>query len=90
MNLLPLVVVWAILATAVLVLAFYRRAIASKEDDYLHVDSNVAAKQVAVAKKLEVIDRWGKILTIIAAAFGVILLGLFLYNGWTQGGRLSY
>ncbi len=90
MNLLPLVVAWGALATVVLALAFYRRSVANKEDDFLHVNTNVAAQQVALAKKLEVIDRWGKILTVIAAVFAVILFGLFLYNGWTEGARISY
>ncbi|MBS1872711.1 MAG: hypothetical protein JSU00_05825 [Acidobacteria bacterium] len=82
MNLIPLVVSWAVLATAVLALALYRRTVALKEDDYLHVGNDVAAQQVALAKRLADIDKWGKILTIAAAVFGLILLALFLYNGW--------
>jgi hypothetical protein len=89
MNLTPLVVSWAVLATAVLLLAFYRRKIASKEDDYLHVNNDVAAQQTTLAKKLEGIDRWGKILTIVAAAFGLLLFVLFLYNGWVNPPRPS-
>ena len=30
----------------------------------------------------QVIDRWGKMLTIIAFLFALVLLGMFLYNGW--------
>lgn len=82
MNLIPWVVSWAVLATAVLVLAFYRRAVANKEDDYLHVDAAVAAQQTALAKRLEQIDKWGKILTVIAALFGLLVIALFMYNGW--------
>lgn len=89
MYLTPLAVSWAVLATAVLVLAFYRRSVARKEDDYLHVNSDVAAQQTAVAKKLEGIDRWGKLLTIIVAAFGLILFVLFMYNGWVNPPRPS-
>ncbi len=89
MNLIPLVVSWGVLATAVLALAFYRRAVASKEDDYLHVNSDVAAQQTAMAKRLEVIDKWGKILTIVAAVFGVLLLGLFMYDGWMNPPKSS-
>lgn len=85
MNMLPLVVAWAALATVVLALAAYRKMIARKEDDYLHVDSNVAVQQQeAVAKKLEVIDKWGKILTVLAVVFALVLLGIFLYNGWND------
>ncbi len=82
MNLMPFIVSWAVLATAVLVLAFYRRMVANKEDDYLHVENDVTAQQIAVAKKLEAIDKWGKILTVIAGVYGLIIIGMFLYNGW--------
>ncbi len=93
MKLLPFVIIWAVLATGVLCLALYRRFIATKEDDTLHVSSDagssVATQQTEIAKKLEAIDHWGKLLTIIVAALGVLLLAWFLYMGWQQGGRLS-
>lgn len=89
MNLIPLVVSWAVLATAVLALAFYRRAVASKEDDVLHVNHDVGTQQVTIAKKLEVIDKWGKILTIVAAVYGVMILGLFMYDGWMNPPKSS-
>jgi peptidoglycan/LPS O-acetylase OafA/YrhL len=84
MNMIPLVVSWAVLASAVLALALYRKSIAAKEDDNVHVNTDMAAQQIALAKKLEGIDRWGKILTIIAGVFGLILVALFLYNGWVN------
>ncbi len=90
MNIIPLAVIWAVLATVVLALALYRRSISAKEDDYIHVDSNVVAQQQEYNKKLAVIDRWGKILTIVAVAFALVLFMLFLYNGWQSGGKLSY
>ena len=84
-----LVVSWAILATAVLALALYRRAVASKEDDYIHVNNDVAAQQVGMAKRLEAIDKWGKILTIVAGVFGLIIILLFLYSGWVNPPKAS-
>jgi hypothetical protein len=89
MNFIPLVVSWVVVATSVLALALYRRTIASKQDDYLHVNTDVGAQQMAMAKKLEVIDHWGKILTIVAAVFGALLLGLFMYDGWMNPPRPS-
>ncbi len=84
---LPLIVSWAILACVVAGLAFYRKAIARNEDDYIHVDAvGVNNQQVALARKLEQIDKWGKLLTIVVAVYGVILLGVFLYQGWVTGG----
>lgn len=89
MNLMPWVVSWSALATVVLVLAIYRRMVARKEDDFLHVDATVTAQQEAIAKKLEAIDKWGKLLTIIVGIFALILLGMFLYNGWHDSTKIA-
>lgn len=82
MNLLPMAVTWGILASVVLVLAFYRASVAKKQDEYLHVNVDVASKQVSGTQKLQQIDRWGKLLTVVAALFGLALLGLVLFNAW--------
>jgi hypothetical protein len=89
MNIMPLAVIWAVLATVVLALALYRRSIAAKEDDIVHVNVDVTPKQEAINRKLEAIDRWGKILTVIVVLYALILLGLFLYNGWQNSGRIA-
>jgi hypothetical protein len=89
MNMMPLLVSWAALASVVLVLAIYRKVVARKEDDFLHVDSPVIAQQQAIAKKLEVIDKWGKLLTIIAAVYSLVVVSAFLYNGWIDSGRIQ-
>lgn len=87
MNMLGLVIAWAALATVVLVLAIYRRSLVRK-DEIIHVGADINALQT-VNKKLQVIDRWGKILTVIAFVFALVLLGMFLYNGWNQSSRIA-
>ena len=92
MSLIPFVVVWAVLATAVLVLAIYRMRIAGRTDELLHVqeaEASLVYQQAEVAKKLEVIDRWGKILTVVVAATGVILAVLFLYDSWLRSNSVG-
>jgi predicted nicotinamide N-methyase len=89
MNLMPWVVSWSVLATVVLALAVYRKMVARKEDDFLHVDANLTAQQEAVAKKLEQIDKWGKNLTIVVGIFALVLLGMFLYNGWHESSKIA-
>jgi hypothetical protein len=88
MNLIPLVIIWIVLALGVLALFLWRKAVASHEDDNLHVLDAAAveenAQQVAVVKKLEMIDRWGKIATVVAVLFGVVLGGLYIYQTWVQ------
>ncbi len=90
MNLMPFVISWAVLATVVLALAVYRYFIARNEDDYIHVEVPHVSSQVALAKKLDVVDKWGKLLTIIVAAYAVIIGGLFMYSEWVATSTLSH
>jgi hypothetical protein len=70
------------------VVAFWRRSVAVQEDPALHLGSahaSTAAQQVAVAKKLEQIDKWVKLLIVIAVVFGVLLAAAALYKAWVLG-----
>ncbi len=87
MNLIPFIVVWGILATVVLVLAIYHFRIAGRTDELLHVadaESPLIPQQQSTAKKLDTIDRWGKILTVITLLIGMVLAGLYLYQMWER------
>jgi hypothetical protein len=84
---LPLVTAWGALALMVIGLAMYRRMIAGHEDDSLHFhdkDVQLVAAQGVVAHKLEVIDKWGKLLTVVTAVTGLALAGYFVYWSWIQ------
>lgn len=90
-NLIPYVVVWSVLALGVIVLYAYRRAVAKQEDETLHVlDAEVAqvSQQTVVARKLEVIDRWGKLVTLLAVLYTLALVGLYIYNAWMASSRV--
>jgi hypothetical protein len=82
------IVLWILLALTVLALFVWRKAVASKEDDALHVlDGASAAKtseQLVVAQKLELIDKWGKIATIVTVIYGVVLGGIYVWQSWVQ------
>ncbi len=54
--------------------------VASKEDDNLHVMSGPNPEQVLIAAKLDVIDKWGKVLTVITVLLGLIIAGLYVYS----------
>jgi hypothetical protein len=88
MTLVPFTVVWLALGCAVLGLAAYRKFVAwYEEDDYVHLratDAPIVAHQAAINHRLEVVDKWGKILTVAAAALGTALAGIYLYNQWVQ------
>ena len=88
-NVIPYIAIWSVLALAVLVLFVMRKSVASKEDDSLHVlDGAPAATttQVTVAHKLDVIDKWGKILTVITVLFGLTIGALYVFSTFNTRG----
>jgi hypothetical protein len=80
----PFLAVWVALALAVMVLALYRRRIARDEDDTLHLgaSSGAVAQQSTVAEKLDHVDKWGKLLTVIAVVYGLALVAVYFYQYW--------
>jgi len=81
-NLMPYAVFWGVLAIVVLFLIVYRKQVSSREDDSLHLEGSGPTEQVALAHRLASIDRRGKMLTIVAALYGVALAALYLYQTW--------
>jgi hypothetical protein len=86
-NLLPFVVIWALLALVVLALYFKHRSLARQEDASLDVleSAAVAQQHLTLEHKLEGVDKWGKTLTVIVVIYGLVLAGLYLYQTWVQG-----
>jgi hypothetical protein len=73
------------LSTVVIGLIAYRAWIARDEDDSLHVmdgEAGMVLRQEVLRRKLEAIDRWGKMLTVIALAYGLLVGGTYLYQNW--------
>ena len=83
-NLLPYAIFWGVLAIAVVALILYRRSVASREDDSIHLEGTVPGDQVTLLHKLDMIDRWGKMLTVIVVVIGLVLAGIYLYQLWTN------
>ena len=74
MNLFPFLYLWLALDAVIVVLFGWRQTIARKEENSLHVlHGGVQAQQVALAEKLAQVDKWGKIVTIVAVVYGVTL-----------------
>ncbi len=80
MNLFPLLVVWIVLALGVLALFLWRQAVARGEDDSLHVMHGALTDQTSLAQKLEVIDKWGKITTVITVVLGLLIAAAYVYG----------
>jgi len=73
---------WIVLAVVVIGLLIRRKMVASHEDDALHVLDGGGAEQPVIAHKLDQIDKWGKILTVIAVVYGVVLVAAYAVQAW--------
>ena len=85
-NYIPFLVVWGLMALSVLALIIWRRQVSQDEDDSLHVleGDTAVTRQVVVAHKLEVIDKWGKMLTVLTVVFGIVLAAVYFYQLWVS------
>ena len=86
MNLIPYVAIWSVLAVVVLALALYRKVLTFHGDDeFVHLtdgEQRLIPQQVALGHKLEIVDRWGKSLTVFTVALGLAIAGFILYEAW--------
>jgi uncharacterized membrane protein len=93
MSFVPFVILWIVMAVAVLALLAWRKAVSLKEDDNLHVLDGAsvekAAEQVSVAKKLDLIDKWGKIATVVAVVYGIVLGTVAVWQTWVQNTKIG-
>ena len=84
-NFTPWMILWAALALAVLVMAGYRKIVSVREDETLRlVNPSESGRQVAISHKLERIDKWGKLLTVVAAIYGLLPAVAYTYQTWVQ------
>ena len=79
-NSLPLTIVWIALALVVLTLFIWRQVVSSHEDDSLHVMHGALKQQTSMAQKLDAIDKWGKILTVITVILSLLLAAAYVYG----------
>lgn len=90
-NFIPFLVAWGALTLVVIFLAVYRKSLSGKEDDTLHLNNmgtGAVAAQESLAAKLAMIDKWGKLLTIVSVVAGIALAGWYIYYVWTDAGRM--
>jgi len=78
--------VWIVLGAATLVLAIYRRILAThQEEDIVRLGpggERQAVKQTSLAQRLTAIDHWGITMTVITAVIGLGLASAYLYQAW--------
>jgi len=85
-NAFPYIVSWVVLACIVVALAAYKaavyvRAVKDEFPPHLVEVSNTQAARISATMHLEeAIERWGKILTIVTVAYGLVLAIIWLYQ----------
>lgn len=82
---LPHVVIWFVLTLIVISLAIYRRRINAEVDENLHVldaEAQAIPTQEIVARKLTIVDRWGKILTVISVLYLLGMAAAYIYSSF--------
>ena len=82
---------WAILAVVVLCLALYRFSLVGHEDESLRL-SDVEAPQIVEQKqvfgKLNRVEFWGKLLTVVVILYGLVIAGIYLYESWLHSSQV--
>lgn len=93
MNLMLFSAIFVVLIAAIIVVAIYRARLSRKEQETLHVlgtDPAEISHKMTIAQKLFAVERWMKILTIVAVIYGIGLLGLFLWDAWERSSRGAF
>jgi hypothetical protein len=88
MNVTPYIILWSLLGLVVLALALYRKVIMQhEEDELIHLsagEERLIPHQVALTAKLNKIDHWGEILTIVAVVSGLAMAATYLWGAWER------
>jgi hypothetical protein len=93
MNMSFLLAVESALLLACIAVSIVRWSIGHKEDDQLHVldsDKDLVPVQAALAHKLDVVDRWRRVLITGAVIVGVALIIMHAYSVWQQNSVTGY
>ena len=85
MNLTGLLAFWVGLGAVTAGLAIYRKMLASHEDPGIHLSAggeDLIASQAAMTNKLVTIDKWGKTMTVVTLALGLVLGAIYVYDAF--------
>ncbi len=84
-DLTPYVVLFVVLGVVTLILAAYRWRVTENEEDVVRLgpgEEREIPKQVALARKVTAIDRFGKTLTVVTLVLGIGIGCTYLYKAW--------
>jgi hypothetical protein len=84
-NLIPYFGIWMLLAVIVLGLALYRKFVSTHGDIYVHMsegEARLIPHQIAVNQRIDKIDHWGEMLTIVILIAGLVLACAYLFSAF--------
>jgi hypothetical protein len=82
-NFAPFAILWVLLAAGILGLIAYRWLVSEDEGEALHLsDPREVTRQATLSHRLDVIDRWGKTLTVVTTVYSVLLAAAYTYHIW--------
>ena len=82
---------WSVLVAAYVILFIYRKQVERNEDDSIHVlaDNRVLATQQSIAQKMNVLERWSKIVGITVVVYGLVVAAAYIYSVWQSNLNVS-
>ena len=83
MSFTPFVIAWAVVALCTAMLVVWRTMLGFNEDDSLHLSAGAMKmdqEQAVKSHRIDAVEHWEKILTVVTLAYGAVLLGLFMYR----------
>ncbi len=88
-DLVPWLILWALVTTGVLIPALWRLVAVRREEELggLHVagsDAAVPHQEARIGRTLAHPDLWGKTVTVVSAVLIVAIGVAWLYNGWLK------
>ena len=77
--------IWGVSIAGLMCLLLYRKHAEQYEDDFLHLvhaDVQLLRQQARTSHRLDVLDRWVRIVLAVVVMYGACLAAAFLYRVW--------
>jgi hypothetical protein len=81
---------WLVLALLVVGLAIYRNLAGIHSNWSFHVLGPGIRRETSALGKIEAIERWGELLTLLVIIYGLALAGIYIYAGALSGRALPH
>jgi hypothetical protein len=92
-NIISMAISWGILTLVVVALAIYKRSLDGHIDEGIHFNTAEEAalrRQAAETHRSEVVERWGKALTAVVVLYGLVILGMLIYQQWNAAATMGF